>query len=165
MPVALAVIRIEARDDLDLVGLALGLPVEARRLEGGLVRLRAAAREEHALHVLVGERDELFRQLDGRDVRRPRVRREVGELTHLGRRGLGQLLAPVADVGVPQPGKAVDVLPALDVRDHGPAALDVDHGLQVIARVVQRVDQMLLVGLDQLCGLHRHRMPPRVTQR
>jgi len=36
-----------ARDDLDLVGLALRFPVEARRLERRLVRLGAAAGEEH----------------------------------------------------------------------------------------------------------------------
>ncbi len=50
-----AVIGVLAGDDLDLGGLALGLPVEARRLEGGLVGLGAPAGEEHRLHVGIAE--------------------------------------------------------------------------------------------------------------
>jgi hypothetical protein len=87
---------------------------------------------------------------------RARVGGEVGELAHLLRGGLGQLLASVAHVGVPEPREPVDVLAPLDVRDGGAAALDVHHGLEVIARMVQRMDQVILVGLDQLCRLHGH---------
>src|SRR5439155_24946049 len=47
-----AVIALLTRDDLDLVGFALCLPVEARSLERRLVRLGAAAPEEHGLPVV-----------------------------------------------------------------------------------------------------------------
>jgi hypothetical protein len=130
--------------------------VEARRLEGGLVRLGPAAGEEDALHVLVGDGDELLGELDRGNVGRAGIGGEVGELAHLLRGGLGELLAPMAHVGVPKTGEAVDVLPALDVGDGGAAPLHVHHGLEVIARVMQRMDQMILVGLDQLCRLHGH---------
>ena len=76
-----AVVGLLARDDLDLVGLALRLPVEARRLERRLVRLGAAAGEEDGLHVRVGERRRAWRpaaiagMFDGAG-----VGREVGEL-------------------------------------------------------------------------------------
>jgi hypothetical protein len=29
--------------------------------------------------------------------------------------------------------------------------------------MIQRVDEVILVGLDQVCGLHGHRMPPRLV--
>ena len=153
-----AVVGVVARDDLDLVGLALGLPVEARRLERRLVGLRPAAGEEHGLHVVVGEPDELFGELHGRQVRRARVRREVGQLLHLRRRRLGQLGAAVADVDVPQAGEPVDVALAAQRLDRRPLAAHVDHRLGVIDRVVQRVDQVLLVGLDDFGGSQRHQI-------
>jgi hypothetical protein len=64
----------------------------------------------------------------------------------------------VADVDVPEAGKAVDVALAAQRLDHRPLAADVDHRLRVIDGVVQRVDQVLLVGLDDLGGSQRHRI-------
>ena len=151
-----AVVGVLARDDLHLVRLALGLPVEARRLERRLVGLGAAGREEDALHV-AGELDQLGGQRDGRDAGGADVAREVGELLHLGRRGVGQLGAAVTDVDVPQAREPVDHLVAADVLDHRAAAADVDDRLGVVDRMVERMDQVILVGLDQLGGGHRHR--------
>ena len=51
-------------------------------------------------------------------------------------------------------------LVAADVLHHGAAAAHVDDGLGVVDRVVERMDQVILVGLDQLGGGHRHRNPP-----
>ena len=149
-------VREGARDDLDLVGLALGLPVKARRLERRLVRLGAAGGEEDGLHVRVGERHQLGGELDGRNIRRPRVGGEIGQLLHLVGGRLGELFPAMAHIDVPEPRQAVDVLPALDVGDGGTAAADVHHRLQVIARVMERVDQVILIVLDEHCGLERH---------
>jgi len=102
--------------------------------------------------------DELFGELHGRQVRRARVRREVGQLLHLRRRRLGQLGAAVADVDVPQAGEPVDVALAAQRLDRRPLAAHVDHRLGVIDRVVQRVDQVLLVGLDDFGGSQRHQI-------
>ena len=48
----------------------------------------------------------------------------------------------------------------LDVGDHGAPAAHVDHRLEVIARVMQRVDQVILVVLDELRGLDGIGLPP-----
>src|SRR5438128_423841 len=101
---------VRADHDLHLVGLALGLPVEAGRLERGLVRLRPPAGEVDRAQVRVGEADQLGRELDGGDVGVPHVVGEVGELLHLVVGRARQLLASVADRHVPEAGEAVDVL-------------------------------------------------------
>jgi len=150
-----AVVGLLAGDDLDLVGLALGLPVEARGLERRLVGLGAAGREEDAVHV-AGELDQLGGQRDRRNVRGADVRREIGQLLHLGRRGVGQLGAAVADVDVPETREAVEHLVAADVVHHGAAPAHVDDGLGVVDRVMERMDQVILVSLDELGGGHRH---------
>ena len=155
-----AVIGERARDDLHLVGLALGLPVEPRGLERGLVGLRAPRGEEDPLHVRVRDGHQLGRELDGRDVGRAGIGGVVGELADLVGRRVRQLGPAVAHVDVPQPGEPVDVLAALHVGQHRAAAAHVDHRLQMVARVVQRVDQVILVVLDELCGLDGHRTPP-----
>ena len=81
-----AVVAVEARDDLGLVRLALGLPVEARGLERRLVGLGAAGGEEHRLHVLGRELDELVGQLDRRQVDGAGVAGVVGQLAASARR-------------------------------------------------------------------------------
>src|SRR5262249_19529121 len=76
-----------------------------------------------------------------------------------------ELCASVPDVDVPEPGQAVDVFAALDVRDGRAAAPDIHHRLEMIARMMERMDQMLLVVLDEHCGLDRPAGPPRVGGR
>jgi hypothetical protein len=150
-----AVIGLLARDDLDLVGLALGLPVEPRGLERRFVGLGAAGGEEDPLHV-AGELDQLAGERDGRDTGRADVAREVRHLLHLGGRRVGQLGAAVPDVDVPQPRQAVDHLVAADVLDHGAPTAHVDDRLGVVDRVMQRMDEVILIGLDELGGGQRH---------
>ena len=104
-----------AGDDLDLVGLAARLPVEARRLERRLVRLGAAGRQKDRLHGAAGEVQEALRQRDRRDVRRADEAGAVGQLLHLRRGRVRQLGAAVADVHVPQAGQPVDILAPVDV--------------------------------------------------
>ena len=104
-----------ARNDLHLIGLAPRLPVKTRGLERRLGRLTAAGGEEDRLHVVVGNLEEAVRQGDGRDVGRADIAGEVGELLHLGRRGVRQLGAPMTRIHVPEPGEPIDVFAALDI--------------------------------------------------
>ena len=84
--------------------------MEARQLEGDLVGLGAAVGEEDGVHVGVAELAELLGQLDRRHVGVAGVAVGEGELAHLLRGDLGQLLASVADGDVPEGREAVDVL-------------------------------------------------------
>ena len=98
----------------------------------------------------------LFARVMRRNVRRADVGREVREVLHLGGRRVGELRTPVTDVDVPEPGEPVDVLVASDLLDHRAAAADVDHRLGVVDGMVKRMDQVILIGLDELSGGHRH---------
>ena len=146
------VIGLRAGNHLHLVRPAGGLPVEARRLERRFVRLRAARREEHGLEAVGRQADQPVSQCDRRDVRSADVARAEGQLAHLFGRGVGQLLAPVADVDVPQAGQAVDVLAAVDVIADGTAPTRPDDRVEVVARMVQRVNEMRVIEGNELCS-------------
>src|SRR6185436_12260810 len=122
----------------------------------------AAGGEEHRLHVLRRELDELVGELDGGDVRRACIAGVVGQLAHLVGGRLPQLLASMTDIDVPESRETVDIVTPLDVGEHGAPPAHVDHRLEMLARVVQRVDEVILVVLDALRGLERHRLSPRV---
>ena len=141
-----------AGDDLHLVGLAARLPVEARGLERRLVRLGAARGEKDRLHGVVGDFQEAVSQPDRRDVRRADEAGEVGELSHLRRSRLCQLGAAVSHVHVPEAREPVDVLVPVDVLDRDAAPPDVDDRVRVVDRMVQRVNQILPIGPDELRG-------------
>src|SRR5439155_10907731 len=123
----------------------------------------AARGEEDGVHVVEGDLHEAVGERDGRDVGRADVAGEVRELLHLGRGGVGELRAPVPDVDVPEPREPVDVLVAPDVPDRRPAPADVDHWLRVLRGMVERMDQVILVGLHELGGGQRHCVLPTVT--
>ena len=156
-------VSLVAGDDLHLVGLAPRLPVEARGLECRLVRLGATRREEDRLHVVIGDLHEALGQRDRRDVGRADVAGEVGELLHLSRGGVRQLGATVTHVHVPEAREAVDVFVPADVLHGYAMPADADEGVDVVDGMVQRVDQVLPIGLDELCGGQRHSLPLRFS--
>ena len=147
------VVRLVARDDLDLVGPAARLPVEPRGLEGGFVGFGAARRQEDRLHRVAADFQQSFGQLDGANIRGAGEPRTIGQLAHLRRGGLSELRAAMADVHVPEPGQRVDVLVPVNVLHHDAAAACVDHGVFAVARIVQRMDQILPIVSGQLLSL------------
>src|SRR5919197_572351 len=126
-----AVVGVHTRDKLHLVGPAMDLPVEPRRLERRLVRLCAAGREVHRAHVRVGEADQPRGEVNRGHICRPDVIGHEGELLHLLRRRLSQLAPAVPHVDVPEARQAVDVLLAFYVGQAGPAPPDEDNRVLV----------------------------------
>jgi hypothetical protein len=61
----------------------------------------------------------------------------------------------VADIDVPEAREPVDVLLALGVDQEFALGADDDERLLVLLGVVQRVDQVLLVGFDDLAIARR----------
>src|SRR2546429_9087343 len=76
---------------------------------------------------------------------------------------VGAFRAAVVVVGVPEPRQPVDVLVATDVPDRRTAPADVDDRLRIVHGMVERVNQVLLVGLHELGGSQGHRVLPKVT--
>src|SRR5438128_195173 len=68
----------------------------------------------------------------------------------------GTLRAPMPHIDVPEPREPVDVLVAADVPDRRAAPADIDDRLRVLGGMVERMDQVLLVGLHELGGGQRH---------
>ena len=117
-----AVVGDLARDRLRALRLALGEVVLADDLPGGLDRLRAAAREEHAVDVAgraLGQRgrEPDRRRVRGRPVGVERQRRQLlaGDRRHL-------LAERVADLAAEQRAQAVQVALAVGVEDVRPFA-------------------------------------------
>src|SRR5262249_44835536 len=86
-----------------------------------------------------------------------RVRREVGDLLDLCGGGVRELRAPVAHVDVPQAREAVEVVASGGIGDRRAAPAHVDDRLRVVAGVMQRMDRVLVMGLDELGWAQRHR--------
>ena len=120
-----AVVGVDAADDDGALRLAQQVPVAARHPDDRVVRLGARLREEHAVELLRRHLVEELRELDRRRIRALEEAVVVRQLPHLLRRGVGELIAAVADVDAPEPGHGVqDLLPfgivevdALGVRD------------------------------------------------
>ena len=148
-----AMVGAMARDDLDLVGLAERLPVEARGLERALGRLGPAAREEERVDRGVGQAAQALSQLDGLLVGAACVGGVERQRGHLFLGGVGQFAPAVADVDVPQARQAVEVLTPGGVGDARAVALDPDACTGMRRRVVQRVHQVRLIG-GKRCGWH-----------
>ncbi len=107
--------------------LADGAEVRAGQLPRGLDRFRPAGGEEHAVQVAGRERREPGRELDrGRVGGGPD--RVVGQPLGLGRGGLGQLPAAMADLHDEQPRQAVEVALARVVEQVHAFAPD-EHGM------------------------------------
>ena len=109
-------IREVATDHLGAAVFATELEVLARELDGGLHRVAARGREEHAVQIAGGVRGEACGELDGRLVRE-RPDGEVGELLGLPTGGLGQFHATVPHLHREQARQAVEVSLAVLVVD------------------------------------------------
>ena len=132
--------------------LAAGRVVLARELPGRLDRLRAARDEEDAVQVARREARHLGRELDRARMRVGPVRVE-GQLAHLRRRGLADLLAVrVADLHREQARQRVEI--ALAVRVLEVAALTADDdrhlGVAVAAHAREVQPEVVPRGLLQL---------------
>ena len=99
----------------------------------------------------------LLGQPDRRLVGEAGIGRGVGQLLHLRRGGVGEFLAAVADIDVPQRGQGVDVFAAVGGAQHGALPRDVDLRGGVILGEVQRVDQVALIGRHQSIAF-RHKV-------
>ena len=110
-----AVVGVVAADDDLALGLAEHVPVAAHHAHDGVVALRARAGEEHVLELRRRDLGQQFGQLDRR--RRGGLEEGVveGQLLHLPRRRVDQLLLAVADVDAPQARHRVEDLRALAV--------------------------------------------------
>ena len=153
-------IRAHARDHFELVRLADGLPVEPRGLERRLGRLRAAAGEEERVDRRIHQRAELFRQLDRALVGAARVRRAERERAHLRPGRLAELLAPVADVHIPQAGEPVDVLSPGRVREHRAITRHPHARLGIGGWMMQRVKEMGLIAVERCVAGHATEVTP-----
>jgi hypothetical protein len=114
--------------------------LQARQLEGGLVRFAAAGGEEDVVQVAGRQ----FRQPPGKADRRLIAEADVvvgeGQRPDLLCRRLSQLASTVADIDVPQAGHAVKIAPAIDVPEHGAPAPGQDHRLLLV--------DIQLLGMD-----------------
>ena len=147
------VVAAEARDDLLLLRSAAQVVVVADQLDVGVVGVRARAAEEHLGEVagaspLAEEREHPVGEPDRRLVRGRAEQVVVAQLLDRLPRRLSDLGPAVADVDAPEPGAAVDVLPAAAIHDPHPPALAHD----------QRPDLEVLgdrgVGMEQALPVH-----------
>ena len=140
-------IGVLARHDDRAFGLILPGPVGPHQPDVGVVRVRSGIAEENAVQVPGCELGQLLRQRDGGHVRGLEEGVVIGQLAHLPGGGIGQFVAPVADVDAPQPGHAVEDLVAVAVGEKhalgprdDPSALRRDllvggEGVHVVSRV------------------------------
>ena len=94
-------------------------------------------------------------QLDRRRRGEPEEGRDEGDLVDLGGSGFGQFAPAVADVDVPEPGEAVDVLLAVCIPDMGAFAPG-DHqgtGLSHLLQIGDRMEHERLVLINQVGGV------------
>jgi hypothetical protein len=133
-------------DDLVLHGLAGELEVVLGQLPGRLHGLAATAGEEDPVEAARRVGGHLVGELDGAGVGVGPQRHE-GQLLGLLRRRVGQLGAPVAELGDEQARQAVEVAPAVGVPDVGALALD-DHRDVVVAvdAVAGEVQPQVVLG-------------------
>ena len=142
-------VAVAAGQDFHLFRLAHALPVVAGEFEGGFVRFRAARGEIGRRHVAIGQTDDTLGEADCRLVREPGIGRRVGQLFHLRRRSIGQFLAAMPDIDVPQARQTVDIFFAVVGPQHRALATDEDFRRRMVLGMMQRVDQMPLVRFEQ----------------
>ena len=158
------VVVVAAPDDLVLAPVAHHLVVLPRHLDGRFVRVRTVAGEHRVLKRARGERREFFRQTDLGYGGGPtaRVLHEIGHLLDHRLNDDGVVEAERRGEG----GRGgVQVLPAVDIGDHGTAALGDDRGRGVKEGWVipKRRPQVCLGGLSQVGGVQfRHAKPLRL---
>ena len=160
-----AVVPIAARDDFHLVRLTHALPVVAGEFKGGFIGLRAAGGEIGSRHVAVGQAHDAFGQADGGLVGEPGIGGRIRQFFHLAGGGVGQFLAPVADIDVPQARQPVDVFAPVVGGQHRTLAADKDFGGGVVFRVVQRMDEMALIRFEQRGDVVHEGLPLRCPRK
>ena len=143
-----AMVGAMTRDDFGLVGLAQGLPVEPRGLDGAFGRLGAAAGKEERVDRRVGDLAQAFGEGNRRVVGGAGVRRAVGQGRHLLECSGSQFLATVTSCDVPETRQSVQVLAAGRVLEHRTMPLDPDPRLRIRRRMVQRMQEMGAVSVE-----------------
>ncbi|MEJ1967180.1 MAG: hypothetical protein WDN03_00875 [Rhizomicrobium sp.] len=119
-------IGLDAREDLFLLGLAARIGGVPGELDLGVVGLRAGIGEEHLADRERRDLLQLLGQRDGGLVALAAEQMAEGELAHLLRRDLGQLVLAPAQRGAPQPRHRLDIVLAVLVVDVAALAA-VDH--------------------------------------
>ena len=124
----------------------------AHQAQDGVVGLGAGIDEEGMVEVARRQFGQLGRQFDGRLGGALEEAVVVGQLRHLLRRHLAQLLAAVADVDAPQAGEGIEQLVALGIPDIAALALGEDARalLRQCGVVVERMQVVL--GIELLQG-------------
>ena len=147
-----AVVAIVAADEDVLLRLVLHRPEMAHQAQDGVVGLGAGIDEEGMVEVARRQFGQLGRQFDGRLGGALEEAVVVGQLRHLLRRHLAQLLAAVADVDAPQAGEGIEQLVALGIPDIAALALGEDARslLRQCGVVVERMQVVL--GIELLQG-------------
>src|SRR5438034_441121 len=100
-----------AGDDLRLIGFALTVKKETRRLDSAVVGIAASRREKEMIDRWIASLGQLLGQLNGRNIRVADVRSCKCQLLHLPHGGVCQFLPPVAKRHVSQTRQPVDELP------------------------------------------------------
>ncbi len=160
-----AVVGHPARDDLRPLRLPDRIPVVPGELDGGVVRLRARALEDHARHGHGRNLEQRLGERNGRLVRAVAIEMVVAELAHLLVGDLGEPLGAEAERSAPQPRDRLDVV-AAGIVEHATALAahdDLRAFLLVPAQVglhvhqacdVARLDRVRNIGHSQSsdCG-------------
>ena len=144
-----AVVSLDARDDLVLLRPPQPAPVEARRLEVGLVRFRARVGEIERLHVGVGQPDHLLGQPNRRLIAVALVGVVEGQCRHLLRRRFAEFRPPVSHRHVPERRQTVDVARPVRPEHVNPLAALNQHRRLVPRRVKQRMHPVVEVVLHE----------------
>ncbi|MCY1174656.1 hypothetical protein D9M73_148650 [compost metagenome] len=155
------VVTVPAADHDLLLGFAEHLPVTPHRADQHLVGLGAGVGVDRVAVVSRQQAEQQLGQLDHLRVGGVEKHVVVRQLFQLPARRGGQVLAPVTEVGAPQPGHAVEVTPAIVVpqvqalaTDHHPWPLVIE-GFLIDERmdVVRSVGGLVVAGFTW-CG-HR----------
>ena len=127
--------------DLALGGLAQGLVIAPGHLDGRLVGLGPRAGEKHLLQRPRGDLDQLLRQLDQLVVAASPEGMAVGQVLQLPPGGVHQALFAIAQIGAPQAGHGVQVLPPLGIHQVDALAMFDHQGilLQVPVQIGKRM--------------------------
>ena len=158
-----AVIAGHAGDDLAPLWLPHRVPVVPGELDGGVVRLRARALQQHLRHRHRRDLEQLAGELDRGGVRDVAIDVVVADVADLFVGGAGEALAAEAERRAPQAGGALDVAPALGVDDLDalPARHDARPARRMRLQVGLRMDQARDVHRRQAVRAVRHRCCPR----
>src|SRR5437879_641634 len=151
-----AMIGMLAADDLYLFGLTLTDPEKPRGFDRAVIGITAAGGKEKMIDRLVGHAGQPFCELYGRKVGVSGVCRAKCQLLHLPGRGFGQFLPAVPEGDVPQARQTIDILTAVGRLENRALTLYPYKWVLGIVWVVKRMNQMLLIGLDDFFQIYCH---------